>query len=79
MRRKHRLRIFYLSISFYPMGRLLIGANGIKSVRFRPISEISSRLPDVDYDLLKKTVRRMASEGELVFSGGRKYRKYDLP
>lgn len=42
------------------------------------ISEMSLRLPDIPYADLQKKVRKMASEGELVYEGGRKYRRYSL-
>lgn len=41
------------------------------------VSEISGRLPDVDYTDLKNTIRRMATEGLLQIKGGRKYRQYN--
>ena len=43
------------------------------------ISEMGVRLPDITLSELKKYVRRMASEGELGYEGGRKYRRYSLP
>lgn len=43
------------------------------------VSEISQRLPDVPFKDLQKMVRRMASEGELIPDGGRKFRRYRLP
>lgn len=43
------------------------------------VSDISQRLPDVPFKDLQKMVRRMASEGELIPDGGRKFRRYRLP
>lgn len=43
------------------------------------MSEISKRLPDVEYSELEKMVRRMVKESEIIPLGGRKYRKYALP
>ena len=43
------------------------------------VSEVASRLKDVDYGQLQTTMRQMASQKELATSGGRKYRKYSLP
>ena len=43
------------------------------------MSEVSHRLPDVPFKDLQKMVRRMASEGELIPDGGRKFRRYRLP
>ncbi len=53
-----------------------------EDLKFHPsssIAEIASRLPDVDYSELEKTVRLMAKEGVIKPIGGRKYRKYSLP
>ena len=43
------------------------------------VSDISQRLPDVPFKDLQKMVRKMASEGELIPDGGRKFRRYRLP
>ena len=43
------------------------------------VSDISQRLPDIPFKDLQKMVRRMASEGELIPDGGRKFRRYRLP
>ncbi len=43
------------------------------------VSDISQRLPDVPFKDLQKMVRRMASDGELIPDGGRKFRRYRLP
>ena len=51
----------------------------LEDLRYHPnslISEVSNRLPDVDYEYLAKTIRQMALNKEVVFEGGRKYRKY---
>ncbi|MBQ8703288.1 MAG: putative DNA binding domain-containing protein [Bacteroidales bacterium] len=42
------------------------------------LSEMASRLPDVDYLELEKMVRTMAKDGEITPLGGRKYRRYKL-
>lgn len=54
----------------------------IEDLKFHPeslLSEIATRLPDVDFPELEKMVRNMAKEGEISFIGGRKFRKYLLP
>lgn len=43
------------------------------------VSEMSLRLPDIPYIELQKKVRKMTIDGELVYEGGRKYRRYSLP
>lgn len=43
------------------------------------LSEMASRLPDVDFTQLESTVRSMAKTGELLALGGRKFRRYNLP
>ena len=43
------------------------------------VSEMSVRLPDIPFSDLQKKVRKMAIDGELVYEGGRKYRRYSLP
>lgn len=53
-----------------------------EDLRFHPnsmVAEISKRLPDVDIEELKKTIRKMAINGILVSNGGRKFRTYRLP
>lgn len=53
----------------------------LQDLKYHPsslVSEISERLPDVPFKELQRKVRRMATDGELAFSGGRKYRKYHL-
>lgn len=53
-----------------------------EDLKFHPdssLSEIASRLPDVDYSELEKTVRLMAKEGMIKPIGGRKFRRYSLP
>ena len=42
------------------------------------LSEIATRLPDVDYPELEKMVRTMAKDGEITPLGGRKFRRYKL-
>ena len=54
----------------------------LQDLKYHPkslISDISSRLPDVPYTELQKTVREMVRSGELKYDGGRKYRYYSLP
>lgn len=53
-----------------------------EDLKFHPkslLSEIASRLPDVEYIKLEGMVRSMAKNKELETSGGRKYRRYNLP
>lgn len=52
-----------------------------EDLRYHPnsmMSEISKRLPDVEYSELEKMVRRMVKENEVIPLGGRKYRRYAL-
>ena len=42
------------------------------------LSEIATRLPDVDYMELERMVRTMAKDGEITPIGGRKFRRYKL-
>ena len=42
------------------------------------LSEMATRLPDVDYIELERKVRTMAKDGEITPIGGRKYRRYKL-
>ena len=42
------------------------------------LSEMATRLPDVDFTELERMVRTMAKDGEITPIGGRKYRKYKL-
>lgn len=53
----------------------------LEDLKFHPnssLSEMASRLPDVDYSELEKMVRTMAKDGEIAPLGGRKYRRYKL-
>lgn len=53
-----------------------------EDLKFHPkslLSEMASRLPDVDFTQLESTVRSMAKTGELLALGGRKFRRYNLP
>jgi ATP-dependent DNA helicase RecG len=53
----------------------------IEDLRFHPnsrISEIATRLPDVEYKELRKMLYDMVGKKEIIYSGGRAYRKYDL-
>lgn len=53
-----------------------------EDLRFHPnsmVADISKRLPDVDIEELKKTIRKMAIEGKFITKGGRKFRTYRLP
>lgn len=43
------------------------------------ISEMGIRLPDIPFTDLQRKVRKMTIDGELVYEGGRKYRRYSLP
>ncbi|MBR1461759.1 MAG: putative DNA binding domain-containing protein [Prevotella sp.] len=54
----------------------------LQDLKYHPkslVSEMSERLPDVSFTELQKQVRKMASNGEVLFEGGRKYRRYSLP
>lgn len=54
----------------------------LEDLRFHPDSlwsEIAERLPDVNVNELQLLIRKMAIDGDVLFSGGRKYRKYRLP
>ena len=54
----------------------------LQDLKYHPrslVSEMSERLPDVPYPELQKCVRKMTTEGVLVYEGGRKYRRYSLP
>lgn len=42
------------------------------------LSEMATRLPDVDYMELERMVRTMAKNGDITPIGGRKYRRYKL-
>ena len=51
----------------------------LEDLRFYPnssIAEMATRLPDVEYVELAKTVHKMAQKGEIMPIGGRKYRRY---
>ncbi len=51
----------------------------IEDLRHHPdslISEISKRLPDVEYADLERIVREMAHKEEITYQGGRKFRRY---
>ena len=52
-----------------------------EDLRYHPnstMSEISKRLPDVEYIELEKMVRMMVKDGKIIPLGGRKYRRYTL-
>lgn len=54
----------------------------IQDLKYHPhslLSEMGVRLPDITFMDLQKYVRKMAAEGELIYEGGRKYRRYQLP
>lgn len=54
----------------------------LQDLKYHPrslVSEMSERLPDIPFTDLQKCVRKMVSEGALVYEGGRKYRRYSLP
>lgn len=51
----------------------------LEDLKVHPMSimdDIAKRLPDVDFNDLKKMVRKMATNGEIHHDNGRKYRKY---
>lgn len=53
----------------------------LEDLKFHPqslLSDISERLPDVNYTDLEKMVRSMAKTGDIKPLGGRKYRRYEL-
>jgi len=53
----------------------------LQDLKYHPkslISEMSVRLPDIPHTELQKKVRKMTSDGELTYEGGRKYRRYSL-
>ena len=53
-----------------------------QDLNFHPrslVTEMSVRLPDISFIELQKYVRKMATDGEIVYEGGRKYRRYSLP
>ena len=53
----------------------------LQDLKYHPkslISEMSVRLPDIPFAELQKKVRKMATDGELAYEGGRKYRRYRL-
>lgn len=54
----------------------------LQDLKYHPrslVSEMSERLPDIPFMDLQKCVRKMATEGALLYEGGRKYRRYSLP
>lgn len=54
----------------------------MQDLKYHPrslVSEMGVRLPDVPFEELQKYVRKMTTEGTLVFEGGRKFRRYSLP
>lgn len=51
----------------------------LEDLKVHPMSimdDIAKRLPDVDFNDLKKMVRKMATNGEIHHDNGRKFRKY---
>ena len=53
----------------------------LQDLKYHPkslISEMTVRLPDIPFTELQNKVRRMATDGELAYEGGRKYRRYSL-
>lgn len=53
----------------------------LQDLKYHPwslISEMTVRLPDIPFTELQNKVRKMASDGELTYEGGRKYRRYSL-
>ena len=74
---KANLRTTLKTIEPYRLKELIL-----QDLRYHPrslVSEISVRLPDILFVELQKTIRRMAADNELVYEGGRKYRRYRLP
>lgn len=54
----------------------------LQDLKYHPrslVSEMSERLPDVSFAELQKLVRKMAANGDLLFDGGRKFRRYSRP
>ena len=53
----------------------------LQDLKYRPksmISEMTVRLPDIPFKDLQNKVRKMTTDGELTYEGGRKYRRYSL-
>lgn len=53
----------------------------LQDLKYHPkslIAEMSVRLPDIPLKELQKKVRKMTTDGELIYEGGRKYRRYSL-
>ena len=53
----------------------------LQDLKYHPkslIAEMSVRLPDIPLVELQKKVRKMTTDGELTYEGGRKYRRYSL-
>ena len=53
----------------------------LQDLKYHPkslISEMTVRLPDIPFIELQNKVRKMATDGELAYEGGRKYRRYSL-
>ena len=53
----------------------------LQDLKYHPkslISEMTVRLPDIPFTELQNKVRKMATDGELAYEGGRKYRRYSL-
>ena len=74
---KANIRTTLKTIEPYRLKELIL-----QDLRYHPgslISEMSSRLPDIPFAELQKYVRKMASEGSLLYGGGRKFRRYRLP
>lgn len=54
----------------------------LQDLKYHPkslINEMGERLPDVSFAELQKLVRKMATNGDVRYDGGRKYRRYSLP
>lgn len=54
----------------------------IEDLKYHPNSllrEMASRLPDVEYADLDRTVKKMVAKGSIIPIGGRRYRRYTLP
>ena len=53
----------------------------LEDLKYHPwstTSQISNRLPDVEYSDLQKVIRSMAQDKEISIRGGRKFREYNL-
>lgn len=73
---KANIRTTLKTIEPYRLKELIL-----QDLKYHPnslVSEMSDRLPDVPFSELQKCVRKMAIADELLYSKGRKYRRYSL-